>query len=294
MPAASLIPNVTNPLVSRITGAGPMRTSLLRAYNFALKRAGPRMSRTYFGARMLCDPNDFVQRMILNFGFWEPNLSAFIAGTLRPGDVFADIGANIGYDTLLGARLVGPEGAVVSIEASPAISALLTDNVALNGGANVRIVNVAVSDAPGVLELFAGPATSLGETTTIAARGFARVGEIRAEPLDVILSPDERARLRLIKMDIEGAEPPVLRRLVETLDLYPETLQVLTEMSPQDDCLVWTDIFAMMARHGFSAYCLENEYSEAWYMNWRNPAAPVALSSAPTRQCDVVFSRQAL
>lgn len=71
------------------------------------------------GVRMSVDTKDIVQRYLYQFGIWEPSLSGWLARTLRPGDVFVDVGANIGYYSLLAARLVGHLGSVVAIEASP-------------------------------------------------------------------------------------------------------------------------------------------------------------------------------
>lgn len=76
-------------------------------------------------------------------------MSRVIEQNLAPGDVFVDIGANIGYDTLLAASRVGAQGTVISIEASPRTFALLQRDIAANPfAANVRAVNAAVSDRP--------------------------------------------------------------------------------------------------------------------------------------------------
>src|ERR1700741_1996526 len=57
--------------------------------NFFRKRLGQRyVGRTYFGKELETDPHDFVQRMILNFGFWEPNISSYVSRSLSPGDTF--------------------------------------------------------------------------------------------------------------------------------------------------------------------------------------------------------------
>src|ERR1700726_3197509 len=71
---------------------------------------------TYFGARIACDEVDFIQCMISRFGVWEPDVSHVIERNLGRGEVFIDIGANIGYDSLLAASLVGDAGAVVAVE----------------------------------------------------------------------------------------------------------------------------------------------------------------------------------
>ena len=92
----------------------PAARFAFRAYNKALRILRPEHLATTY-----CDPRDLIQRMILHFGVWEPDVSRVIEQSLAPGDVFVDIGANIGYDTLLASSRVGPTGRVVSIEASP-------------------------------------------------------------------------------------------------------------------------------------------------------------------------------
>jgi protein-L-isoaspartate O-methyltransferase len=62
--------------------------------------------------------------MIFHFGIWEPEISYLTIELLDEGDVYVDVGANIGYDTLLASSLVGSSGKVVSIEAAPAIFAV--------------------------------------------------------------------------------------------------------------------------------------------------------------------------
>ena len=75
---------------------------------------------------------DLIQRYVYYFGVWEPTISQWFKGYVRPGDIVVDVGANIGWYTLLAAQRVGPEGQVVAIEASPTIAEHLRANLALN------------------------------------------------------------------------------------------------------------------------------------------------------------------
>ena len=93
------------------------------------------------------------------FGSFEPEQTALVETLVKPGDTVVDLGAHIGYYTLLFAKLVGPSGHVVAFEPSPASCAILRRNVASNGLANVTIVNAAVGAASrsAVLRLSANP-----------------------------------------------------------------------------------------------------------------------------------------
>lgn len=272
----------------------PAAQFAFRAYNKALRTLKPEpLATTYFGARIHCNPLDLIQRMILHFGVWEPDVSRVIEQNLAPGDVFVDIGANIGYDTLLASSRVGPTGKVVSIEAAPRTFALLQRNLAANpGSSNVRAVNAAVSDRPGTLELYEVNAANIGAATTLASRGGTLVASVEALPLDRILTPEELSRLRLIKMDVEGAEPPILRHLLEHLSTYPATMDIVVEATPDDDPEAWRDVFARMRAAGFTAWAIDNDYELEWYLRWRGPSALQRVDIMPARQQDLLFTRR--
>ena len=106
------------------------------------------------------------------FGVWEPNISNAIENLLIPGDVFVDVGANIGYDTLLASTLVGSSGTVVSIEALPSTFENLSKNVACNSAKNVRIVNAAVAEKSGPVTIYSAPKANIGASTIVKGREF--------------------------------------------------------------------------------------------------------------------------
>jgi FkbM family methyltransferase len=272
----------------------PAARFAFRAYNKSLRMARPEhLATTYFGARMYCNPLDLIQRMILHFGVWEPDVSRIIEESLEPGDVFVDVGANIGYDTLLAASCVRPNGRVVSIEASPRTFALLQRNLTVNEiSSNVRAVKAAVADRPGTLELYEVDTANIGAATTLASRGGSLVASVEALPLEQILTPDERSRLRLIKMDVEGAEPPILRHLLEHLPSYPTNMDILVEASPDDDPEAWRDVFDRMRAASFTAWAIDNDYELEWYLRWRRPRPLQRIDVMPARQQDLLFTRR--
>lgn len=272
----------------------PAARFAFRAYNKVLRTLKPEhLATTYFGARIHCNPLDLIQRMILHFGVWEPDVSRVIEQNLAPGDVFVDVGANIGYDTLLASSRVGSAGRVVAIEASPRTFTLLQRNLAANEfSSNVRAVNAAVSDRPGTLELYEVNAGNIGAATTLASRGGTLMASVEALPLEQILTPQERSRLRLIKMDVEGAEPPILRHVLEHLPTYPATMDIVVEATPDDDPEAWRDVFDRMRAAGFTAWAIDNDYELEWYLRWRRPSALQRVDTMPARQQDLLFTRR--
>jgi FkbM family methyltransferase len=181
---------------------------------------------------------------------------------------------------------------VISIEALRTTFALLQKNILLNNCSNVRAVNLAVSDRSHVLDFYLPPAHSLGTATTDPSRGMTERIQVEAKAIDEILSLDELKNLRLIKLDIEGGEIAVLRRLLSNLNAYPERLQILAEVSGVEHESGWPEIFQAMTKAGFLAYGIENSYDESWYLQWRHVSAPKLLLELPKQQTDVVFSRQ--
>lgn len=232
--------------------------------------------------RYCCRHGGAVQRYMIHFGVWEPHLTKFLKRTLGKDDVLVDIGANVGYFTLLGARLVGPGGGVVAIDASPRAFGRLERNVRLNGCGNVRTVNMAVADRRGTLTLYGAPEDHLGQSTTSAGRGFAVEAEVEAAPLIDILRPEELARTRVIKIDAEGAELEILQSLLKDLDRFPDTVELVVELTPAILAEKGTTPRALLeqfAAVGFHPYLMRTNRM-AYYLFY-DPDAP-----SPVRRLD--------
>ncbi|WP_454560912.1 FkbM family methyltransferase [Mycobacterium haemophilum] len=216
------------------------------------------------GDRFFCDLPDSIPLHLYTFGVWEPDVSEFIRSRLSPGDVFVDVGANVGYHTLLGARAVGDRGGVVSIEASPAMFDRLCETVRLNGElAQVRLINNAVSDTPGMLGVYAGPETMTGLTTTVPRVGMPKIGEVAARPLGDLLTADEIRRTRLIKIDVEGGEIAVLKGLLLCADEMPYDVEIAVELSPvwwPDRTQTAAEVLQPWIQRGFNVYLNTNSY----------------------------------
>lgn len=151
---------------------------------------------------------------------WEAELSALLPQLCSPGSVFVDVGANFGYFTcLLAAHLGQAAGSrVVAVEPNPDLLRLLRINVGINwSGAAVRIEPVAVGSEPGEMMLSIPEDRSAnGTLAPLEAKGLAlRKHKVPVMRLDDLLR--DEPRVDLIKIDVEGFEPAVLRGAVETL-----------------------------------------------------------------------------
>ena len=264
-----------------------------RYFGLMLKLRHTYPGRTYFGARIPCDIRDIIQRCIFYFGVWEPNVSRVIDRRLGKNDLFVDVGANIGYHTLLASKVVGAGGSVVAFDASPTVFCRLIANVESNHATNVRAVNVAISDHEGDVVVYSGPIHNTGRTTTLAASGLPEEATVRCAPLDVLLTPDERSRVKLLKIDIEGAEHSVMSRVLETLGEYSPNMELIVELSSVDG-LEWerrNETFETFLQKGFHAYMLDNPYDAGFYLYWRKLEPPQEIFKYPSAQADVFFTR---
>ena len=150
-------------------------------------------------------------------GTTEPLVQAALQEHLGPGDVFYDIGAAVGFFTVLGARLVGPGGRVCAFEPLPANAAALRHNVALNGFDQVAVIEAAVGRSAGtaVLELSAEP--TWARLASPASAGAERSTTVRVVSVDELLASGELPPPTLVKIDVEGAELEVIGGMTAAL-----------------------------------------------------------------------------
>ncbi|MFJ7997122.1 FkbM family methyltransferase [Streptomyces sp. NPDC096310] len=260
-------------------------------------RPRQRVVRTRFGARFAVDTQDFIQRYLYLFGVWEPHITRWLQGRLRPGDTFVDIGANIGYYSVLASGLVGSAGRVVAVEASPAFHQRVVQHVRLNDCRNVRAVNAAVSDSRKKVTFVLASSANLGANSIVPYDGPAESSfEIETVALTELLEPDEITRARVIKIDVEGAEGSVVRGMVPLLDKLRPDVEIAIEVAPGRMAQLGDsaeELRATLREHGFNAYQIANDYLPDSY-----PLAIRSTSIVPERwrgpiagQCDLIFSR---
>jgi FkbM family methyltransferase len=260
-----------------------------------VERHGSRLLvRTFFGAKMFVDMADIIDQRIYYFGLWEPNLTAYIGRALQLGDVFVDVGANTGFFSLWAASLIGPNGHTVAIEASPLTFQILSDNLKANGSTNVRAVNIAASDHAGILKVFQGSKTNRGTASVLGGDSSSIAREVEAAPVDEILEAGEFRRVRLVKIDVEGAEWLVVCGLTRLLSNGRSDLEVILEVAP--DCLEKMghsadELIELFRDFGFQAYTMRNDYSFMSYVPPRSISPLLALRGSPSVQTEVVFSR---
>jgi FkbM family methyltransferase len=178
---------------------------------------------TEYGVLYLPRHDDVITPHVWEHRSWEPGETAFLQATLRPGMTVLDIGAHVGWFTLLAARLVGHRGLVFAFEPHPRNFDLLLANVWRNSLANVVCFPWAVGDHAGFGELHAGD-TNTGDNRLYASDEERETIPVRIAALDSIGAL--RPPLDVVKIDVQGAEGAVVRGMRNLLAASPDVVVV--------------------------------------------------------------------
>jgi FkbM family methyltransferase len=188
---------------------------------------------------MLADGHQIYHRghpssLDMALGLWEPKTMRLMRRLLRPGMTFVDVGAHIGWYTLLAARAVGTTGHVCAFEPDPSNFDLLRKNVAVNEyQRSVTLVPVAICDATRRVSLFARTSNSVCSTLYEGSAVGAERIEVEATSLDHFFGERNWPPVDLIKIDIEGAEGVALRGMGELSRRNPD-LKLIIEYVPSN------------------------------------------------------------
>lgn len=151
---------------------------------------------------------------------------------LRPGMVVVDVGANVGYFSLLAADQVGPTGTVYALEPEPLNHTLLRKNIDLNAYSNIQAVQKAVSNTSGSTQLFLSALDSGSHSIyQAAARGVMGKLSVASTTLDDFVEALGWPSVDLVKIDVEGAELAVLEGM-QSLFQRSSGLTLILEFCP--------------------------------------------------------------
>ncbi|MCA9873787.1 MAG: FkbM family methyltransferase [Ardenticatenaceae bacterium] len=150
----------------------------------------------------------------------QPVQEAF-ARYLHAGDVFYDVGANVGFFTVIGAKLVGSGGQVHAFEPVPENAAAVRHNCELNGMKQVTVWETAVSDRSGMGQLQLAQYSG-GASLSVAAPppDYKETVSVDLITLDEFLEEKKAAPPSLVKIDVEGAEINVLKGMVNLIEKH--------------------------------------------------------------------------
>ena len=180
------------------------------------------------GLRFRLNPERYLDRELLDGGTFEAGTVQALEQLIRPGMVALDVGANIGYYTLLFSKWTGPTGQVIAFEPTRDYGDRLRDHVALNHAPNVHFEAAGLSDAPGSALISVGQCSATMHW--VDASQPRQQETIRLTTLDAWWSdwlkqghPD---RLDVVKVDVDGHEPRFLRGAARTLQRHRPILLI--------------------------------------------------------------------
>lgn len=242
--------------------------------------------KTRYGFSIFCDRFDVIGQSIIRDGKWEGLLSRTILAALKPGDMAIDVGANIGYDTMLMSMAVGESGRVVAFEPDLENLERLLENIKQLPHPNVLIQSTGVADQTCVAQISSGKSGNAG---TANIRPTKQVGtrSLLVGRIDRILSGLDFQKLALVKIDIEGFEHRAILGMGALLD----NVEVLTCEVNRDflqECGTNPEaIFELMNNRGFSSYCAQPNSDG----KWERSGADYRIDASGSHQFDALFCR---
>lgn len=181
------------------------------------------------GRKMFLHGNDGLALSL--FKVYEPGQTQIVKNNVKKGDIVIDVGANIGYYTLLFAQLVGPQGRVYAFEPDPSNFDLLKKSIDLNGYQNVTLIQKAVSNKSGKIKLYLGDENRAINRIYDAGMNDARQSvEVDIVNLDNYFQ-DYTGKIDFIKIDVEGSESGVLEGMPLILQ-KSKKLKIMSEFDP--------------------------------------------------------------
>jgi FkbM family methyltransferase len=205
---------------------------------------------------LLCDAADAAVTPGLRSGDYEPHLTAVFERYCTPGTTVVDVGANLGYYSLLAARLVGPSGRVIALEPNSENCRLFLSSLRRSGFGNVQVLPVAADVETGwaYYSTHVGSNGGLIDDGDLLARPGVVVPTFRLD--DLVAGP-----VGLLKMDVEGAEGRVVRgatRLIER-DRPIVTTELKEEMLTRVSNTTVREYLSYFEGLGYTVSLLEKE-----------------------------------
>jgi len=179
------------------------------------------------GRKMFCHGNDGLALSI--FKTYEPSQTQIVKNYVKKGDRVIDVGAHVGYYTLLLSQLVGNTGKVYAFEPDPKNFELLKKNVEINGFKNIELIQKAVSNKTGIIKLYLGDEDRATNRIYDAQLDDTKKSiEIKTISLDEYIKDK---KIDFIKIDVEGSELGVIEGM-ESIFQNNKQIKIITEFFP--------------------------------------------------------------
>jgi FkbM family methyltransferase len=230
----------------------------LRKCREACKSSEIRCIRTRHGFRINVDISDWLGSHVYVTGEYESTSSSLIKSRLRRGGVFVDVGANIGYFSLLAATQVGPTGCIYAFEPVPRTRAKLLENVQLNNFTQCQVFDVAATNENGHCDIHVGPTSHSGVSSLRQIDDASESVRVPTARLDTLIDIDRK--VDLVKIDIEGAECHALEGMVEILGRWrPDLVLEITSAFLEGLGKKVSDIDALLKQFNYKSCVISHK-----------------------------------
>jgi len=206
---------------------------------------------------MQLNPAEHIQQQLFWYGYYEKGLGIILKKFVKPGDIFLDIGANIGYFSLLVANNI-PTAKVISFEPVNDLFQKLRNNISINDFKNITAINAAVGELNEERELFLSGSDNLGMSSFQQPENFSGKREmVKVVTIDEWFKRAGLAKIDIIKLDVEGSEFAALKGMKEVsqnfkpiiiVEINPETLSMFRLMP--------VDIYVYLNKLNFAGFII--------------------------------------
>ena len=255
--ARAYLLSTCNKAISALSNRGLGRSRLAEAIaEFFIPRLAKDLVEVQ-GHQMFLDSIDTLH--LRTNGIFEPLETELVAKEVKEGDFVLDIGANIGYYTLILARLVGPKGRVFAFEPDPDNFALLKANVILNDYRNVILVRKAVGDRDELAKLYLSEDNKGDHRLYDSQDGRSSIA-VECVRLDSYFQY-YTGKIDFIKMDIQGGEWAAVQGMRTLLQRF-KNVRMITEFWPiglRRFGVEPEEYLRLLQNHGYSLYNVDEQ-----------------------------------
>jgi FkbM family methyltransferase len=211
--------------------------------------------------KMKLDLDEWIQQQIYFLGCFDPVGIRFIKNQLYEGEIFVDIGANVGLYSLVASRLVGKSGKVIAFEPASKSFLRLLKNISLNGITNIIPERLAVIDKSTRADLYISGSQNMGMSSIYHHDSETGISEkVEAISLDDYIEKKGISRISLIKIDIEGSEFLALKGMQKVLTIIrPKILVELKEETLKNSGYTEKDVISFLEKAGYSRFIIEEK-----------------------------------
>lgn len=243
------------------------------------------LTRTNFGFNIFCDRRDVIGQTIIETGQWEGLMSRTIQASLAPGDCAMDVGANMGYDSLLMSQTVGATGSVIAFEPDHNNLRRLLENIKNLQFQNVAIASLALADIESLTRMEMANIENTGLSNLRNAESNSLSQPVLVTRLGNLMELKKPINISFVKIDVEGFEFKVIKGMGNYLDnIQALTCEINHEFLEQCGSSA-KELFGYMNENGFVSYCAEANSNDRWEKSDCN-------FNSRLNHFDVLFSRQ--